>query len=590
MASFDTITRPFRPVAAYIARVIESFSHTERVVFFAFVWIFGIGAIVSLIRLNEHYMVTVPAYGGSYTEGIVGTPRFINPLLAVSDADRDMTALIYAGLMRATPSGELRLDLASSYVVSDDGLIYTFTLKDDLVFHDGTPITADDVVFTVQKAQDGTLKSPKRANWDGISVEKEDATHVIFTLPHSYAPFLENTTLGIIPKHIWGDATTEEFSFSEYNNIPVGSGPYRVKDIKRDSSGIPAYYDLKPFKHYALGKPYISNLRVRFYQSEDELEAAFKKNEIEGMNAITPSLAKSLSKDGYRVEKAPLPRVFGVFFNQDKASIFADASVRKALDTATNKERIVNEVLSGYGTPLSGPIPPGSLGYQEPEKEPVLSPDERLAAARAILEKGGWSWKEQGDGTGQWEKKGKTGTMTLVFSLATTNVPELKAVADLIKEEWGALGVSVTIKVYETGDLNQLVIRPRDYDALLFGEIVGRDTDLFAFWHSSQRNDPGLNIAMYANITADKLLEASRTESDTTTREATYHKLATEIASDTPAVFLYAPDFIYALPDRIRGVGIGTVTTPSERFMNITDWHIETDTVWPIFLEKDSDR
>jgi peptide/nickel transport system substrate-binding protein len=588
--SFDSFFRPLRTFASHLSRIIASFSHTERVIFFVLIWIFAISGIFALYRLNKQFMIVVPAHGGSYTEGIVGTPRFINPLLAISDADRDMTALIYAGLTRALPSGEIVPDLASSYNVSNDGLTYTFTLREGIRFHDGEPITANDIVFTITKAQDSTLKSPKRANWDGVSITAQDDHTVVFVLPRPYAPFLENTTLGILPEHIWGQTTNEEFSFSEYNTAPIGSGPYRVTGIKRDKTGLPSYYDLRAFKDYATGEAYISNIRVRLYRDEDALVSAYESGDIESVNAITPAIAKKLAERGVRVEKSPLPRVFGVFFNQDHASVFTDIAVREALDIAAPKERILDEVLYGYGSVLSGPIPPDSLGYTQEESTPVRSREERLAHARTVLEDNGWEWVANEDGTGTWTKTVKKERMTLSFSLATANVPELKAVADILVEEWGMLGVPVTLKVFDGTDLNQSVIRPRDYDALLFGEIVGRDTDLFAFWHSSQRNDPGLNIAMYANTTTDKLLEVSRASSDTTERISAYHKLVTEITDDVPAVFLYAPEFVYILPERILGVKTGSIVTSSERFTGMLSWHIETDRVWPIFLpDKETD-
>jgi len=575
-----------------IRTAIASFSRTERLAFFVFFWLFAAGLLVLLYNVNKSFLVEIPANGGSLTEGVIGAPRFINPLLAISDADRDLTALTYSGLLRATASGILVADLAKEYAISEDGLTYTFTLRDDVFFHDGTPITADDVVFTVTKAQDSVLKSPKRANWDGVVVEKTGEKEVVFTLKQAYAPFLENTTLGILPKHIWDKADPEQFSFSEFNIIPVGSGPYTVKNIKRDPSGIPAYYDLKPFKKNALGEPYIANLRIRFYANEEELTNAFKKGEVESINAISPKTAEELREKGYRVERSPLPRVFGVFFNQNQAPLFTDLAVRKALSVAVDKERIIDEVLYGYGTAIEGPIPPGSIGYVSPDPEngsevagagdgTGTSTPTRAEEARDILLRNGWSMNEE---TGIMEKKTKSATAELAFALSTSDVSELKEVGELVKKQWEAIGARVDLKVFETGDLNQNVIRPRKYDALLFGEIVGRDSDLFSFWHSSQRNDPGLNVALYANITADKLMEEARTISDTEERIAKYQEFKQEIAQDIPAVFIYAPDFIYVLPEKIRGIAVGSVKTPSERFLNVHEWFIETDHVWKFFV------
>lgn len=577
---FSQIQKRVRAFFWHITDIVASFSRKERATFFAALWAFIISFTIILWNINTSFLIEVPAYGGSFTEGIVGIPRFINPLLAVSDADRDLTALTYSGLMRATSNGTLIPDIAATYEISDEGLIYTFTIKEDAVFHDGTPVTADDIVFTVTKAQDNALKSPKRASWDGVTVEKIGEHQVRFTLKQPYAPFLENTTIGILPKHIWDNVSIEQFNFSQFNIEPVGSGPYRVKNITRDKSGIPVSYTMVSFKDFALGRPYINEITIKFYANEEELTEAFDGGDVESVNALSPKTANELSKMGGHILRSPLPRVFGIFFNQNQAPVLLDNAVREALDTTVNRKAIVEAVLYGYGTVIEGPIPPGSLGYATREESTVDEELQRLQRARDILEKNGWKRGEDGI----YEKKIKKKTERLSFSISVPNVAELKNVAEMVSVAWRTLGADVEIKIFETGDLNQNVIRPRKYDALLFGEIIGRDTDLFAFWHSSQRNDPGLNIALYANSVADKLLEDARSINDTDTRIAKYEKFQNEILDDIPAVFLYAPDFIYLLPNRVHGIEPGPVTTPSERFLNIREWFIETDNVWKVFV------
>ena len=573
-----------------VSDVIKSFSFKERLVFFSVLWIFIFSFLISVEQINKKFMVEIPDYGGSISEGIVGVPRYINPLLAISDADRDLSTLVYSGLMRVGKNGKLIPDLAEGYSVSEDGLSYSFTLKENIYFHDGEEINADDVLFTITKVQDPALKSPRRANWDGVLVEKINDREITFTLPKPYAPFLENTTLGILPKHLWKDASSEQFNFSEFNTNPIGSGPYKVADIKRNSSGIPLYYDLVPFKKFALGKAYIKKIRLMFYPNEKELLQGLKRGEIIAVNAIQPGIAEDLKKENYFIRRTPLPRVFGLFFNQNQAPVFSDIAVRKALKYATDKERIVSEVLRGYATIIDSPIPPGSLAYdkieEKGEKQKNTDTDttgetkSALERAEEILSKNGW---KANDEDGVLEKK-INGEMTrLEFSISTSDVTELKEVAKRIKEDWEKLGAKVTIKIFESNDLNQNVIRPRKYDVLLFGEVVGRNSDLFAFWHSSQRNDPGLNIALYANISVDKLLDSARTILNSDERREKYMEFKKEIANDVPAVFLYSPNFIYILPKNIRGVSFSSATVPSERFLNIHKWYIETQSVWQFF-------
>jgi peptide/nickel transport system substrate-binding protein len=195
---------------------------------------------------------SVPISGGSLSEGVIGSARFINPILAISDSDRDLTTLIYSGLMRSMPDGSIIPDLAESYQISDDGKTYTFILKDDLTFHDGTSVTTDDIEFTIAKIQENAIKSPKRPNWDGVIIEKINSKEIKFHLRQPYAPFLENTTVGIVPKYLWKDVQADEFPLSLFNFEPIGSGPYKIDSIQRNKSGLPQTYSLAPFKNFAL--------------------------------------------------------------------------------------------------------------------------------------------------------------------------------------------------------------------------------------------------------------------------------------------------------------------------------------------------
>ncbi len=164
-----------------------SFSASGRSLFLFLAGLLLISSTALLYLLNERLLVTLPAYGGTMSEGIVGSPRFINPILAITDADHDLSALIYSGLLRATPDGRYTPDLAQDFSISDDGRTYSVTLRTNAVFHDGTTVTADDILFTVQKVQDSTVKSPLRASWDGILVKKTGVHTVQFILQQPYA-------------------------------------------------------------------------------------------------------------------------------------------------------------------------------------------------------------------------------------------------------------------------------------------------------------------------------------------------------------------------------------------------------------------
>jgi len=582
-----------------LERLLRTFSPGERLALYCLTTLMALSSLVLLVGINNAASVLVPARGGTLTEGEVGPARFINPVLTISQPDEDLTELVYSGLMRAAPDGTYVPDLAERYDISSDGTTYTFHLRPDATFQDGTKVTAADILYTVQQTQNPAISSPRRADWAGVQVSSPDAETVVFKLPRAYAPFLDNTTMGILPKHIWSSVSAEEFPFNPANTHPIGSGPYRVQSVSTDSTGSPIRYELVPFTHYALGSPDLSHITLTFYASDSEMLQALNAGRIDAVAGVAPQDLKAIKRTDLDMVRVALPRVFGVFFNQSHAPVLADLSARQALDAAVDKQQLVADVLGGYGTLLQGPVPPNVSGNVTPATPVALSSATAnasstqstllLDAARSILQKGGWKFTAsassttgQAAQTGSWSKN----KQTLSLTLATADEPELVATANEVAADWRALGVQVSVQVYSLSDLNENVIRPRSYDALLFGEVVGRTADFFAFWASSQRNDPGLNLALYTNSSADTLLAQARATTDETARDKLYAQFATTLEKTTPAVFLYSPDFIYVVPQSLHGVKLGALTSPSERFLNVYRWYTETEHVWSIFTNE----
>ena len=576
----DPITdkRSFWPSRQEINTAVRSLNIKTKFVLAGFFVVGTLCLLIAVITFNNSLMVEVAAPGGQVTEGIIGSPRFINPLLAISDADRDLTALVYSGLMRQGPNGQLIPDLAYSYEQSADGLEHTFILKDNIYWHDGQKITTADIEFTVLKAQDPLIKSPRRLNWEGVSVEVVDNRKIIFRLNQGSSSFWENTLMGILPKHLWSDLEGEAFSFSELNTKPIGSGPYKIEKIKRNSDGVPEYYDLERFKKFALGQANIELVRIRFFGNEDDLLSAWQKEEIGTLSAISPKRLAELDLSNFNVLEHPLPRVFGIFFNQNQAQVLLNDEVRQALDLVIDREKIVDEILFGFGQIAETAIPNNNkeltlknINHETPIKEQAAN----------ILIKAGWGKNENGI----WQKEAEDNLEVLSFNIATADSTEIKSIAELIGQTWRDFGAQVEVEVFETGALNQNVIRPRKYDALLFGLSYGQDRDPYPFWHSSQRLDPGLNVSMYTNIKADKLLEEMRTAVNSEDRQEKIEQFEIEIANDRPAIFLYTPHFIYIQPKSIKGISLENTTLPAERFINIHEWYIKTEKVWDFFAQ-----
>jgi len=492
--------------------------------------------------------------------------------LASTDADRDLSELVYSGLLRASAGGYVD-DLASSYSVSPDGLTYTVTIRPNATFQDGTPVTADDVIYTVEEAQNPVINSVKQVAWEGVGVEKIDEHTVRFTLKQPYEPFLENLTLGILPSHLWQNVSDDQFASSPLNVHPVGSGPYQVKDVVSGADGLPSAYNLEPFSNFALGKPYIGRISLIFYPTEPALLSALNNNSIESTADLSEQDAATFSTSTSVVETSPLPRIYAVFFNQSQNPIFGEPEVREALDMSVDRVSVINQALDGYGLPIDGPLPTTIAATSTAD----------IAGAQALLEQNGWTLSTS---TGVYEKKLNKLLTPLSFTLTTGNSPELVASANALAAEWQNLGASVTVKTFNSGDLNQAVIAPRDYDALLFGEALGRLPDLYAFWDSAERTDPGLNVALYTNATADQELQTARSATSTEASNSALAAFASTVSADNPAVFLYEPDLIYLVPKNLKGLDLENLSTPSDRFLNVYQWYFNQDYVWPMFSPK----
>lgn len=595
MRTFISFIKEFRiPKKRELELAISSLSKKQFYIFIASIVVAIIAMVSLLAKINDAFMVSIPQRGGTVTEGIIGTPTLVNPVLAFSDADKDLTALVYGGLMRKSPDGNLIPDLAESYNVSPDGKVYTFVMRKEASFHDGKPVTANDVIFTIEKIKDPLIKSPRKIGWDGVQVEKKDENTVVFSLKQPFISFLDNTTIGILPIHIWGNISAPEFGLSPFNIKAIGSGPYKIESISKNEEGAPNEYKLKRFDDFISGKPHVKYLNIKSFPNEKDLLEDLKSNSIDQASGLSPENANVIEKSGYTIHTATLSRIFGLFLNSSKNKILGDKAILSAFDKAIDREEIVKEVLNGYGTTIKNPIPETI----SPTSKTVQSYN--IEEAQRILDNAGWKIGSDGvrvsGGTKTITQTKKVGNKTvtqkvtvnaglltrLSFSVSTGNTPELKKTSEMIKSNLEKIGVEVTIKAYETGQLNQL-IRARDYESLFFGQIINHESDLFSFWHSSQKNDPGLNIAMYSNKKIDDILESIQQTSDITSRNKKYTELKEEFDKDFPAILIYSPKYLYATLPELNNIKLDTLTIPSDRFMSVHTWYANTDHVWKIF-------
>ena len=543
-----------------------------RVLFFATVF----SAIFLLYTINKEYSAPTPIRGGTFTEGIVGTPRFINPALASTRVDQDLTALLFSGLLKIDETGVLVPELAESITVSEDGLTYNVIVRKDIRFHDDKPLTARDVVFSIQMIQNPDLKSPLRGNWADVTIEEVNEYELNIILTEPYAPFMENFQFGIVPAHLWSSLPNEQVPFSQLNTEPVGSGPFKMESVTRDKSGIIRSYTLRAFRDNP-DAPNIETFSLQFFSDETALINALKKREVDATAYVSNENLSQLTETGdYRLITTPLPRVFGIFFNQNKSAALRDPAVREALSLAINRDEMIGDALHGQGFPIYGPVTVSGDALQSGEGSYTTATTEQ---AKQILTDAGWL----PNNLGLLEKQIDGSAETLSITLRTSNAPLFDGITQSISDDWKAIGVEVAVEQFEQAGLVQSVIRPRDFQALLFGLDMSRGGDLYPFWHSSQKSDPGLNIAQYTNLTVDTMLQEARTEQDTNTRVGKLQEASTIIGNERPATFLFQPVMTYVVNNDVIVSDIRHIGKPSDRFSTVTKWYTDSDTLWKFF-------
>lgn len=541
----------------------------KLVVFALFFLIFG-SFVFWLSSLYIGFTKPIPKKGGEYIEGVVGQPLYINPLLSqTSEADSDLAELIYSGLFKYDSKGELKNDLAEGYEVSEDQKTYTVHLRKNLFWHDGQPLTAEDVIFTISVLQDPAYKSPLRQNWQEVDVSQIDEYTIDFGIRSPYFGFLSNLTVGILPKHIWGNIAPEKFSLADYNLRPIGSGPYKFVDFQKSSSGEILSYNLKAFDKYYEGEPYITRIIFNFYPDEDTMVVAYNKKEIKGIQTIDPEKIETIkNKKSTKINELYYPRYFSVFFNQVKSVPLANKDVRKALAEAVNRKEIIDQILKGRGVQIFSQF----LETMNENNSDINKREFNLEKAKEILDEAGWKIK---DGETIREKNGTN----LQFKIYTADYPALVNTANILVKQWKEIGVDASVEALTITDLQQNYIRPREYEALLFGQVTSFDPDLYSYWHSSQKEDPGLNLGMLDDKDADSLLRDIRQELDEEKRVEKYKEFQKILSEEIPAVFLYSPYYLYPVSSEVKGMEVKNINFPFWRFADVNKWYINTTRV-----------
>ena len=569
--------------------------------------------LISIITLGVNFyfnnLETIPKAGGEYREAVIGAPTYINPLFSqTNDVDQDLTNLIFSSLIKTDNHGQLIPDLAEDYSIDEEHTTYTFKIKPNVFWHDGIPLNADDIVFTVESIKNPNFKSPLYTTFRSVSVAKVDDLTVRFQITEPFAPFLSVFTFGILPAHLWQEIEASYAILSPLNLKPIGSGPYQFDALVKDKKGTVKEYRLKRFDNHYQEGPFIEKISIKFFENFIEANQSLASGNVDGFGFLPRNIAssndfgESKSKQAYTLN---LPQYSALFFNQESNPVLEDKDVRLSLSLATSRQQVIEAAFpNANANPVNAPILPNFVGYDP--TLPVILFDQARAAK--ILDDAGWDRVAISEQENTDEENAIKATETadnlnlgltqsveptynrqktltiddeerdvlLEVTITTIQRDENVKVAEKIKELWEAIGIKVNLKIVETINIQKDIIQPRAYEILLFGQILGKDPDPYPFWHSSQANYPGLNLSLYSNNEVDKLLESGRQTADETIRQKNYFDFQKILGEDIPAIFLYSLNYTYILPSSIQGIDVDTIHQTSDRFSDINNWYIKT--------------
>jgi peptide/nickel transport system substrate-binding protein len=586
------------PTLKQLKYVGKYLSRAERLTVCGCLTIILLSSLFLAIRFYKTHLEVIPAAGGDYIEGVVGLIKYINPLYSTfSDVDNDIASLVFSSLFRRGEAAQLINDLAQGYSISPDGKSYTIKVRTDASWHNGGHLTVDDIAFTFAAIKNPQYKSPLRTSFTGVEMEKIDEQTIKFNLAEPYAAFLDLLTFGILPLESWQQIEPAAASLAELNLKPLGSGRYKFKSLVKDKAGNIRTYNLVRNANYYRQPAYINNLTFKLFGNLAELISALNNNSINGLSYLPEQVKNEVvAQDSLNFHHLNLPKLSAVFFNSKAEPALADKKVRQALAHAIDRAQIVSQTMAGNARVIDSPVFPGSFAYNPGIKKYQYD----VATSSRLLDEAGWkvvelksediakaeeevkakdeAVKKQAQanlnmGAGKWLFKNNN---YLTIKLTTVDGPEYSQAARLIANFWRAVNVKTEVDLLPASQVQGDVIRLRNFAALFYGEIIGADPDLFAFWHSSQIGQAGLNIADYSNKEVDKLLEEGRLTSDLKVRQEKYKKFQEILAEDEPAIFLYSPYYTYVQSKNIRGFNIKNIILPSDRFADVEKWYMKT--------------
>ena len=540
--------------------------------------IFLTGLVVGILLLREQPVVLPfqepePVQGGSYTEAVIGSIQRLNPVLdTYHAADRDIDRLIYSRLVTFDDRGLPQPDLAESWGVSADGTVYNITLKADVKWHDGQPLTSDDVLFTIEmmRAGEGVVPDDLRSFWNDVEVVIFDEQNFQFRLPEPFAPFLDYLAFGVLPRHLLGSLTFVEMVDAPFNLQPVGSGPYKFNGLYVEDGAILGV-ELVANEDYYDQPPFIEKMIFRYYADGSAAIQAYREGEVQGIGGIPVEvLPEALKETTLSIYSSRLPEMTLVLFNlqDDSVPFLQESVVRRALLMGINRQYMIDKVFQGQGILADGPIFPGTWAYNESQERVPYDPAWAIDLLRA----------EDYNLTGVEGTVRVKDDVSMEFAMIYPDTSQHKAMAEQIQSDWAAMGVKVNLEAVPYDQLVLDRLTNRTFQAALVDLNLARtpDPDPYPFWDSVQATG-GQNYSQWDDRMASEYLENARVTIDIAERARLYRNFQVLFARELPALPLFYPVFNYGVNEEIQGVRMGPLFDTSDRFLTIQDWYLVSE-------------
>ncbi len=538
--------------------------------------IFLTGLVVGILLINEKpdasspVDVPEPQQGGVYTEALVGRFQRLNPVLDYYNAaDRELNRLIFSRMISFEERGIPKLELVETYGISQDGTIYNITLRQDVKWHDGKPLTTNDILFTINMIRDGEGVVPDdiRSFWTEVDVKTLSETTIQFRLEEPFAPFLDYLSFGILPEHLLGNLSFDQMIDSGFNLQPVGSGPYAFEGLITENNQIKGVI-LRANQEYFEGPPLIEQMVFRYFDNSLEALKAFQDGMVLGINKVGSSiLGEVLIDPDLALYTAREPRLTLIFLNlkNQEVPFFQDVNVRKALLSALNRQKMVDKIFDSQAIIADGPILPGTWAYYDGIKSVDFDPN----MATQLIKDAGYVLGGENSTIRAKDE------LEFRFELLYPDNETHRQLAEMIQQNWEALNISVNIRGVTYSELINSYLNPRSYQAVLIDLDLSwtPDPDPYPFWDQVQATG-GQNYSQWDNFVASDYLEQARITTNLIDRSLFYRNFQVIFEEELPALPLFYPVYNFAISRQIQGVTVGPMFDTSDRFQTVTDWYI----------------